>query len=96
MLLLMAAFSHVAQGWTRRTWQPGVNADDADDVVFTAEIEVVDGKPVVTWKPDSPDLRATRLYTTYGKKTLLDREWTPVTDVNRGDYNFFKVEVKMK
>ena len=79
-------------------WQDfvaGTNPLDGEDV-FTAEIEVVDGKPVVTWKPDTPELRATRLYTTYGKKTLLDREWTPVTDGNRGDYNFFKVEVKMK
>lgn len=30
MLLLMAAFSHVAQGGTRRTWLPGVKADDAE------------------------------------------------------------------
>ena len=63
---------------------------------FIAKIEMVDGKPVVTWKPDTPELRATRTYTTYGKKSLLDLDWTPVTDENKAEYNFFKVEVKMK
>ena len=67
---------------------------------FTAKIEfrTVDGRqePVVTWDPDRPELRATRIYTTYGKKTLLDHDWTPITDANKNEYNFFKVEVKMK
>ena len=63
---------------------------------FIAKIEMVDGKPVVTWEPDTPELRATRTYTTYGKKTLLDRDWTPVTDENKAEYNFFKVEVTIK
>ena len=68
-----------------------------DDNVFTAKIEMLpDGTPNVTWEPDTPELRATRTYTTYGKKTLLDRDWTPVTDFNKDQYHFFKVEVKMK
>lgn len=79
-------------------WQSyvaGLNPDE-EGSRFKAKIEMVDGQPVVTWEPDTLELRATRTYTTYGKKTLLDRDWTPVTDANRGDYNFFKVEVRMK
>ena len=79
-------------------WQSyvaGLNPDE-EGSRFKAKIEMADGQPVVTWEPDTPELRATRTYTTYGKKTLLDRDWTPVTDANRGDYNFFKVEVRMK
>ena len=73
----------------------GLEPDD-ESSKFEAKIEIVDGKPVVTWEPDSETLRATRTYTTYGKKTLLDRDWTPVTDANKDEYNFFKVDVKMK
>ena len=79
-------------------WQDYVAGTDPrkDDSVFTAKIEIVDNKPVITWEPDTPELRATREYITYGKKTLLDVDWTPVTDSNKDQYNFFKVEVKMK
>ncbi len=64
---------------------------------FIARIEMLpDGAPKVTWEPDTPELRATRTYTIYGKKTLLDRDWTPVTEANKREYNFFKVEVDMK
>ena len=70
---------------------------DDEKSKFIAKIEMLpDGTPKVTWEPDTPELRATRTYTTYGKKTLLDRDWTPVTDANKDQYNFFKVEVKMK
>lgn len=74
----------------------GLIPDDVDSK-FTAKIDISpDGTPKVTWDPDTPELRATRTYTTYGKKTLLDSDWTPVTDVNKDQYHFFKVEVKMK
>ena len=74
----------------------GLEPDDADSK-FAAKIEMLpDGTPKVTWEPDTPELRATRTYTTYGKKTLLDSDWTPVTDANKDQYHFFKVEVKMK
>ena len=69
---------------------------DVENSKFTAKIEMIDGKPVITWEPDNAELRATRTYTTYGKKTLLDKEWMPVTDPGKGEYNFFKVEVKLK
>lgn len=62
---------------------------------FTARIEIVDNKPGITWESDTPELRATREYNTYGKKTLLDVDWTPVTDSNKDKYNFFNVEVKV-
>ena len=80
-------------------WESYVAGLDPDDEnsKFTAKIEMLpDGTPKVTWEPDTPELRATRTYTTYGKKTLLDRDWTPVTDSNKNQYHFFKVEVKMK
>lgn len=78
-------------------WQDYVaGTDQTTDSVFTAKIEIVDGSPVITWEPDTAKLRATRIYTTYGKKTLLDSDWTPVTDANKAQYYFFKVEVKMK
>jgi hypothetical protein len=70
---------------------------DDENSKFTAKIEMLpDGTPKVTWEPDTPELRATRTYITYGKKTLLDRDWKPVTDSNKNQYHFFKVEVKMK
>ncbi|MGN0852428.1 MAG: hypothetical protein ACI4Q3_03525 [Kiritimatiellia bacterium] len=55
---------------------------------FTAKIEMVGGKPVVTWEPDGDALRATRTYTIHGKKTFLDRDWTPITDTNKNRHNF--------
>ena len=70
---------------------------DDENSKFTAKIEMSpDGTPKVTWEPDTPELRATRVYTTYGKKALSDRNWTPVTDANKDQYRFFKVEVKLK
>ena len=71
-------------------------APEDENSRFRARIEIEGDQPVVTWTPDTPELRATRTYTIYGKKTLLDREWTPVTDANRCEYNFFKVKVRMK
>jgi len=55
-------------------------------------IEMVDGLPEITWKPDLGD---DRTYTTWGKKTLIDNEWKPVTESNKGEFNFFKVQVEM-
>ncbi len=84
-------------------WESYVAGLDPDDEnsKFTAKIEMLpDGTPKVTWEPDAPELRATRTYTTYGKRTLLDRDWVPLTDAeieaNKDVYHFFKVEVKMK
>ena len=78
-----------------RCYLAGLAPED-ENSMFRARIEIVGDQPVVTWTPDTPELRATRTYTIYGKKTLLDRDWTPVTDANRYEYNFFKVKVRMK
>ena len=51
--------------------------------------------PVITWEPDTPELRATRVYRTLGKKTLLDANWTDITDKDQSEYHFFRVTVDM-
>ena len=64
-----------------------------NDNVFRAAILMEGDTPVVTWEPDTPELRATRVYRMLGKKTLLDANWTDITDKDRSEYRFFKVEV---
>lgn len=65
--------------------------------VFHAEIEIVDGKPVVTWKPRSAELDATRDYTIKGARTLPVVNWEDITDLDdKSGYSFFKVEVGVK
>ena len=73
----------------------GLDPDD-EDSKFTAKISMVGGEPVVTWSPDTPELRATRIYTVLGKKALGDAEWKPATEADKDKYNFFKVDVKLK
>ena len=74
----------------------GTNPDDPEDE-FTVSIDMVDGKPEVTFSPDNEELRATRTYTLLGKTTLsTDEEWTPVTEGEESNYNFFKVTVELK
>lgn len=78
-------------------WQDFVAGTDPTDEnsVFTAKIEIVDGEPVVTWEPDTPELRATRVYRKLGKKTLMDKDWADVTDEDLSAYRFFKVTVDL-
>ena len=66
-----------------------------DDSTFRATISLVDGRPVIGWQPDlnAGGTRQVRRYTTYGKRTLLDRDWTVVPEGHESDFNFFKVEV---
>ena len=66
-----------------------------ENSVFTSKIEIIDGKPVITWEPDTPELRVTRRYRTLGKKTLLDANWTDITDKDQSEYHFFRVTVDM-
>lgn len=81
-------------------WQDfvaGTDPTDSNDV-FTASItfDATTGEPVVSWSPElSAAEAAKRSYTTYGKVRLTDPDWTPI-DGDEADYNFFKVEVKMK
>ena len=64
---------------------------------FMASITVVEGKVTVSYTPELDDARkALRKYTTWGKKSLLDANWTEVQEGHEAEYNFFKVSVEMK
>ena len=72
-----------------------IGTDPTDpDSKFTANIEMVDGKPVITYEPD---LLEERKYTTWGKKDLSDpaESWHEVKDGEEGNYNFFKMTVEL-
>ena len=72
-----------------------IGTDPTDpDSKFTASIEMIDGKPVITYEPD---LLEERKYTTWGKKDLADptETWREVKDGEEGGYNFFKMTVEM-
>ncbi len=86
-----------AYGNTAYVWQDYIAGTDPtnEKSVFTSKIEIIDGMPVVTWEPDTPELRATRVYRTLGKKTLLDANWTDITDKDHSEYHFFRVTVDM-
>ena len=77
-------------------WQDFVaGTSPTNDTVFTATIRMDGNTPVITWEPDTPELRATRVYRTLGKKTLLDANWTDITDKDQSEYHFFRVTVDM-
>ena len=78
---------------TAQEYVAGTDPNDPNSA-FTASIEIVDGKPVVTY---APDLLDERTYIKYGKKDVGDstEEWTPVEEGREGDYNFFKVTVEL-
>lgn len=80
---------------TAQEYVAGTDPNDASST-FSASIEIVDGRPVVTW---TPDLLGERDYRILGKKTLSsDEDWTDVTDIQNLDaagYRFFKVSVEM-
>ena len=77
-------------------WQDFVaGTSPTNDTVFTATIRMEGNTPVVTWAPDTPELRATRVYRMLGKKTLLDTNWTDITDKDQSEYHFFRVTVDM-
>ena len=79
-------------------WQDYVAGTDPTDEtdVFTASITIVDGKVKVSYSPELDDARkALRKYTTWGKKSLTDKDWTEVQEGHEAEYNFFKVTVEM-
>ena len=80
-------------------WQDyvaGTDPTDPDDV-FTASIVISDGKIVISYSPELDDeQKAMRVYTTWGKKSLMDEKWVVVQDGDEGQYNFFKVSVEMR
>ena len=71
----------------------GTDPNDPDST-FTARLEMVAGRPVVTY---TPDLMEERRYKTLGKRDLGDpnEEWVEVNDGEEGNYNFFKVTVDL-
>ena len=80
-------------------WQDYVAGTDPtkEDDVFNASITIVGGKVTISYSPELDDERkALRKYTTLGKKSLLDTDWTVVQEGQEAEYNFFKVSVEMK
>ena len=73
------------------SWVAGFDPWDPDSQL-TAEIEMVDGEPVVSWTPDMSAAEPKRHYTVMGKTNLTDAAWIiPVNEAHR----FFKVRVTM-
>jgi len=88
-----------AHGNALLVWHDYVAGTDPTDVtsVFKASVEMVDGKPVITWSPalnGEGIQRGIRTYRILATEEL-GGEWTEVDpeDVNR--YNFFTVTVEM-
>ena len=75
------------------SWLAGLTWSSPEATAFTASIEMVGGKPSVTW---DPDLGAARTYTVYGRAALDDETgWVEVdpTDPGATGAKFFKVTV---
>ena len=88
-----------ANGNELSVWQDYVAGTDPTDEtdVFTASITIVDGKVQISYSPELDDARkALRKYTTWGKKSLMDTNWTEVPEGHEAEYNFFRVTVEMK
>ena len=80
-------------------WQDYVAGTDPTDEkdVFTASITIVDGKVTISYTPELDDARkAMRKYTTWGKTSLMDTDWTEVQEGHEAEFNFFKVSVEMR
>ncbi len=81
---------------TAEEYVAGTDPNDPDSTL-TANIEIIAGRPVVTWEPD---LLGERTYHVLGRKTLDPaEEWVDVTDVADLDaegYRFFKVKVESR
>lgn len=94
----MSSGKRTTAGEEMFVWQDFVAGTDPLDASskFEAVISLVDGIPIVTWKPElSPEQAALRKYTTYGKASLSDEKWNEVVG-DAAKYNFFKVTVEMK
>lgn len=86
-------------GVDMKVWEDFVAGTDPTDVnsKFSACIEMVGGKPVVTWTPalNGAGVKSgVRLYKTYGA-TTLGGVWDEVADGHEAAYNFFRVSVEM-
>lgn len=78
---------------TAQEYIAGTDPTDPDSKL-TAHIEIIDGKPVVTY---APDLLSERKYIKLGKVNLSDpnEDWVEVKDGEEENYNFFKVTVDL-
>ena len=88
-----------AEGNALAVWQDYVAGTDPTDAadVFRATISYKGETPVISYAPRLTDVEeAKRVYTIYGKTRLTDSSWTVVPSDRAGDYNFFKVSVRMK
>ena len=78
------------------SWLIGLDSENAEDKEFTAKVEMVDGKPVITWTPDLNEggTKSVRKYTILGSSNL--KNWVEVSAGQEKDYNFFKVSVAVE
>ena len=81
-------------------WAEFVVGTDPDDETseFIAKVEMLDGKPIVTWSPDmngGAGKLGVREYKIWGKENLEEVNWTEVVDDKTENYQFFKVTVDM-
>ena len=64
---------------------------------FHAKIGFKNGKAVVSWEPELTTTEAAkRVYTTYGKASLTDENWTPIVNGDTDGFNFFTIGVDLK
>lgn len=94
-----------ANGKAVAVWEDyvaGTNPNDSDDLL-TVEIEMVDGRPRVNWRPALNGVDANggciqkgvRNYRIWGRSSLSDGGWQDI-DQKPGSYRFFKVSVEMR
>ena len=93
-----AKANEVAANGANKVWECYVAGIDPTDATakFVTKIEMVDGKPVITWDPDMNDgagKTGVRTYKILGSTDL--KTWTEVADEAEANFNFFKVEVSM-
>ena len=93
-----AKANEVAANGVNKVWECFVVGIDPTDATakFVTKIEMVDGKPVITWVPDMNEgsgKTGVRIYKLLGSTDL--KTWAEVADGAEGNFNFFKVEVSM-
>ena len=93
-----AKANEVAANGVNKVWECYVAGIDPTDATakFVTKIEMVDGKPIITWEPDMNDgagKTGVRTYKLLGSTDL--KTWTEVAEEAEANFNFFKVEVSM-
>ena len=71
----------------------GTDPTNPNDL-FKAVLEMVDGKPVISWHPDLNKSAEIRTYKVYGRRSLSNEDaWE--YPANSAEHQFFKVDVSM-